>query len=369
VEPSPESIDSGRACAIDDVVSESPTADSRAGNPWSTEEDRALVDGLRSGATVAVLAEKCGRTEGAVEARLARMIPSTEKVGRAEAADWLRERFRVEDYPWQEVLDRRTTSSRNARKAPKTRLSREAAATPPPGRVDVADQKSADVLAVWQDTVDFELPEPRAAAFVARPEVDELQRYPDEVLTAAARSEFHRHGELRLDRWLTECARTALAVPTVGWSQVAEAHAVREVVRRIVDSAVAALPSASRRAVLTYRLGLADSPPETLRAIGDRLDLSQTRVGELQKRALTGLRRPISGAPARRLLSDLCAAAEAAGTTRAESLRILAHLGLPGADVRVAVAVLAVLTGSAQDDAVLGADATDSNASVVRRGQ
>ena len=124
----------------------------------------------------------------------------------------------------------------------------------------------------------------------------------------------------------------------------AAANDVAAAVRRIVDAAVAGLPSERRRAVLTYRLGLGDASPQTLQAIGERLDISRERVRQIQDKALSGLRRSPSGAPSRRLLSDLCAEAAAAGASRTHTLLTLSRLGMPGADPRVAVAVLAILT-------------------------
>jgi Sigma-70, region 4 len=322
-------------------------AESRAGSPWTAEEDERLVDGLRSGVTVGVLAERHERTPGAIGARLVRMIPAGENVPREAAADWLRERLQSPDYPWQEILECRTAARRNARAAQATRVDRARLTALGSNR---ADHEPEYVLGVWQDTVGFTLAEQRQAVFVERAEVAELRHYPDQVLTGGARDVYDRDGELRLDRWAVQCARAALGIPALDWSRVSAAGEIAAAVRRIVNAAVAGLSSERRQLIMAQRLGL-DGEPQTFQSIGEALGISRERVRQVQDQALRALGRRYGNEPAQRLLAGIRADATAAGVSPARVLLTLAQLGVPGGDVRLAVTALAILTGDNRDDA------------------
>jgi hypothetical protein len=323
-------------------------AEPRAGSPWTAEEDERLVDGLRSGVTVGVLAERHGRTPGAIGARLVRMIPAAENVPREAAADWLRDRLQSPDYPWREVLERRTAARRGARAARATRVDRARLTALGPDR---ADHEPGYVLGVWQDTVGFALVEQHRAVFVERAEVAELRHYPDRVLTGAARDVYDRDGELRLERWAVQCARAALDVPVLDWSRVVAAGEIAAAVRRIVAAAVAGLTSERRQLIMAQRLGLDGGRPQTYQSIGEALGISRERARQVQDQALRALGRRYGNEPAQRLLADIRADAVAAGVSPARVLLTLAQLGVPGGDVRLAVTALAILTGDNRDAA------------------
>jgi hypothetical protein len=320
-------------------------AELRAGSPWTAEEDEQLVDGLLSGVTVAVLAERHRRTPGAIQARLLRMIPVGENVSREAAADWLLERLRSSDYPWRDVLDGRTAARRNARAA---RADQARPAALVAGR---ADHEPDHVLDVWQEVVGFMLPAERRAVFLARAEVEELRHYPDRILAAAAHDAYDRHGELRLDWWAERCARAAFGAPVLDWSRLSVAHETAAATRRIVAAAVAGLSSERRQLIMTQRLGLDGGQSPTLQAIGAALGISRERARQVQDQALRAFGRRYGNEPAQRLLRALRADAAAADVSPVRVLLMLAQLGLPGGDVRLAVTALALLTGDNREDA------------------
>src|SRR5918912_1835653 len=70
-----------------------PRGAARAGGAWSLDECALLVERLLAGMSVGDLATLLGRTAGAVQSRLARMIPAEEHVFRDAAAGWLIARF------------------------------------------------------------------------------------------------------------------------------------------------------------------------------------------------------------------------------------------------------------------------------------
>jgi hypothetical protein len=320
-------------------------AEPRAGSPWTAAEDERLVDGLLSGSTVAVLAERHGRTPGAIQGRLLRMIPVRENVSREVAADWLLERLRSSDYPWREVLESRAAARRTARavRAGRARSTADVA--------DRADHRPDHVLDVWQEVVGSTLSAERRAVFLARPEVEELRHHPDRILAAAAHDLYERHRELRLDWWAEQCARAALGAPVLDWSRLSVAHETAMAIRQIVVAAVAGLSSERRQLITARRLGLDGGQSPTLQAIGDALGISRERVRQLQDQALRELSRGHGNGPAQRLLIALRADAADADVDPGLVLLMLAQLGLPGGDVRLAVTVLALLTGDDREDA------------------
>jgi hypothetical protein len=336
--------------ALRNPVSGAGAAGVRAGSPWSAEEDCQLVDGLRSGATIGTLADRHGRTPGALASRLALMTPSSENVRSEAAADWLRERFAHEDYPWQEVLERRTAARRNGRRG--ARAARLARKDRPWLGTDAqaAEHAPEHVLQIWQELVGFTLAESWRPAFLDRGEVAELRSYPEEMLRSAGQNVFQRQGELRLGAWTSECARAVLEVSAPRWPQVVAAYDVSAEIRRIIDAAVASLSAERRQQILSQRLGLAGKP-QTQQSIGTLLGLSRERVRQVQDKALAELRQRHRSGPARRLLADLCTEAETAGSSRSEALLMLAQLALPGAHVGLAVITVAILAGEDRESA------------------
>lgn len=91
----------------------------RAGAPWSTSEDGALVQGLVDGLTVENLAETHGRTPTAIMSRLSRMVPEPDDpeaastvtrvpvpAGPRKRVTWLRDHLSADpDYDWRSRLN------------------------------------------------------------------------------------------------------------------------------------------------------------------------------------------------------------------------------------------------------------------------
>jgi hypothetical protein len=82
----------------------------RGGEPWSHDEDRALVQELRDGLTLEDIAEMHGRTMGAIRSRASCMVPDDEQhpTSRKARIEWLREQLADGDYDWQTPLHART---------------------------------------------------------------------------------------------------------------------------------------------------------------------------------------------------------------------------------------------------------------------
>ncbi len=344
-----------------------PAGDERVGAAWTMDEMAVMVRGLRDGRSVQELAVMVRRTPGGVAARLARMIPTEERVHRFEAANWLVVRFGVEPgYDWRAVLadrlaHRRQRSTRTNVLSPDDSpgvspdtLPHEAVTSesPEPRRrraapvVVPADQ----ILEIWQDVVGAILQPERAGSFLAHPDSAIIGRYPEDRVRAAARQLHRRTGELRLGRWVRECAWDGGGTAAVTWGPLAEAEPDAIIaVRDLITAAVGGLTSARSRRILTERLGLHGEPARTLHAIGADLDITRERVRQLQEQAFGHFRQhrqpPKPAEYAGDILAGVVTEAAGAGSGLAQTLSVLAEAVAPAAPPRVVVRLLAALTG------------------------
>ncbi|MFI6148479.1 TnsA endonuclease N-terminal domain-containing protein [Streptomyces sp. NPDC051109] len=314
----------------------------RRGQTWSEAEDARLVDGVREELSLEELAERHGRTAGAIRARLARMVPEP-------AADdplgWLRARLAVDPaFSWQSILDERRLGERRERQERSDRV-------PTPAQQRSAAD-AAEVLADWEQTTGHVLRPERRDAFLARAVVHDLAAVTSDVRRAAARRLWRADTRLLLDDWLLECVCPGAVGLTADWNRIAERDAdVLLVSRELLAAAVGELVRERDREVLSRRLGLYGESAQTLEKIADALGISRERVRQLQTRAIRSMCRTVGPASrkVRTVLAELSRVDRlppGAGPPEAERLLDLADALLPSVALRQAVPLLARLAGA-----------------------
>ncbi|MET9695586.1 TnsA endonuclease N-terminal domain-containing protein [Streptomyces sp. NPDC006529] len=319
-------------------------SESRRGQAWSEAEDARLVGGVREGVTLRALAERHGRTEGAIRARLDRMVvePAVD-----EPLAWLRARLTVDPaYPWHSVLDERRLREQRERQA----RDRDASAPAPAGPPSAAE--AAEVLADWEQATGHVLRPERREAFLARSVVLSLAAVTSDVRRAAARRLWQAGARLLLDDWLLECVCPGAVGVTADWDRIAERDAdVLLVLRELLAAAVGEIVRERDRDVLSRRLGLHDQPAHTLEKAGEALGISRERVRQLQTRAIRSMARTVGPAARkiRAVLAELSCVDHVppdSGPPAAERLLDLADALLPSVAPRQAVPLLARLAGA-----------------------
>ncbi|WP_158717831.1 sigma factor-like helix-turn-helix DNA-binding protein [Streptomyces sp. NRRL F-2664] len=316
--------------------------ESRHGRAWSEAEDARLLDGVREGISLQGLADRHGRSPGAVRARLARGVP--EAAGE-EPLEWLRARLAIDPaYAWQSVADERRLRERD------DRVGREQASSGPAGKRSAAEV--AEVLADWERATGHVLRPERREVFLARAVVHDLAAVDPDVRRATAGALWQSGARLLLDDWLLECACPGAAALTADWDRVARQDAdLLLVLRELLAAAVGEIGEERDREILSRRLGLHGRPADTLEKIAEVLGVSRERVRQLQTRALRRMGR--SGGPASRKvrtvlaeLSGVGGGPSDAGPPPAERLLDLADALIPSVAVRQAATMLARMAGA-----------------------
>ena len=318
-----------------------------------------MVKHLRAGSCVKELAALLGRTSGGIKARLARMIPAEEHVYRSDAANWLVARFAAEpDYDWRTVLADRLAQQRQRPTAPPVPASgpspagagAPASSESGPGRAGPVVVSADQVREIWQDIIGAVLKPARVEAFLAHPDLASIGRYPEDRVRAAGEALYRRTGELRLARWVRECAWDGGGTAAVTWIPLASAEPDAVIaVRDLIAAAIGGLGTARSRRIVTERLGLHGDASRTLHAIGADLDITGERVRQLQEQAFKHFRqRRQPPKPARYvgdILADVITQATDTGVDLAHTLSVLAEAVAPTAPPRVVIHLLAALTG------------------------
>jgi Sigma-70, region 4 len=304
------------------------------------DECQELVHRLACGATVDELAAHFGRTQGAINARLALFVPPGVLANHDTAADWLRQRFEssggVDGYDWLSVY--------------KSRRMRGGAGRQQRGKNDAATT-GAQVLTIWQYVVGAVLKPDTAQRFLAHEALPVLCLYDERQLLDAALRLFEREGTLLLQRWVRECAWDGGGGASLDWAELADRDNpdIGILAQELVTIAITSLSWRRHSEILIQRLGLDGGGTASLRAIGQRLDLSGERVRQLQERALRLLRvqhqPPRPSDHVRQIVREVIDQASTAGRRPEEVLLLLAGAAAPAAGVGLAVRVLAALAG------------------------
>ncbi|MER7792799.1 TnsA endonuclease N-terminal domain-containing protein [Streptomyces sp. NPDC097640] len=334
-----------------------PAPGSRRGRAWSDAEDARLVEGVREGLALSGLAERHGRTEGGIHARLDQFVPQSGPVV-DDPLEWLRAQLASDPYyAWRSVRDERQSHQRRER--------RHSAAEPVPA---AGAGETAGVLADWEQVTGHVLIPERREVFLARKVVHDLAATPVDVRQTAARRLWHDSQQLLMDNWLLECVCPGAVALTADWPLISERDADTVLVlRELVAAAVGEMPAERDQEVLSRRLGLHDQPAQTLEKVSEALGISRERVRQLQTRAIRRLAK--TAAPAcrklRQILAELSCVERVppeAGPPAAERLLDLAEVLLPSVAPRQAIPLLARLAGADK----VRADNLAAEASTIR---
>ncbi|MFI6626453.1 TnsA endonuclease N-terminal domain-containing protein [Streptomyces sp. NPDC050528] len=315
--------------------------ESRQGRAWSEAEDARLVDGVREGLTLQDLAERHGRSTGAIRARVIRLVPQPGPAD-DEALEWLRTQLAVDPaYSWQNVLDERRRRERGE-------YDHRILASRPP----VSSAAVVEVLADWQQVTSHVLRPERREVFVARQVVIDLATVAAPVRQAAARRLWQEATQLLLADWLLECLCPGAVGLTADWTLIAERDADTVLVlHELAAVAVGEMPVERNREIMSRRFGLHDQPAQPLEKVADALGISRDRVRQLQTKAIRSMANTTAPASQklRKLLAELSCVNGVppdAGPSTAERLFDLAEVLLPSVAPRQAVPLLASLAGA-----------------------
>lgn len=261
------------------MLNEAP--ESRRGRTWNESEDEQLVAGVVEGLDLVQLAERHGRTPGAIRARVDQSVPQ-EGALVDDPLTWLRARLaREPSYPWRSVAAARRHQDQLARRG--VSGSRDLPTKVLAGR-------TAEVLAEWENVTGHELRPERREVFLAREVVWDLAAADEAGRRAAARRLWDATGTLLLDDWLLECVCPGAAQVTSGWSLIDSRDAdVVLVLRELMTAAVGELSEPRDRDILGLRLGLHDQSAHTLEATAEVIGVSRERVRQLQTKAIRRL--------------------------------------------------------------------------------
>lgn len=353
------------ACAGGWSVTKSPdSGETRHGRSWTHDEDAQLADEIRASQNVHAIAAAHARSQLAISARAALMIPEHEQILRSQAVQWLHDRLNADpSYDWQATLIEKKRTPRGRGSMPTSSVAAEMppsgaeqntaiaqSAALPPHEEPAAPVSPHHVLQAWQTITGMVLSEDHRTEFLKRPSARALAGYDETVLREAGQQLWNRTQQLRLDAWVLECQWPGLSELTITATEVTAGHPELAVsVHELLAAVVAETPRYRDRVVLSRRLGLTTTAPETLQTIGDDFGLTRERVRQLQQRGLSQLaHRPRevhrSREHAQTVISELLATPVTAGD-RAVLVLELIEAALPRVSYALAVELLTRLAG------------------------
>ncbi|MFD8756238.1 TnsA endonuclease N-terminal domain-containing protein [Kitasatospora sp. NPDC059577] len=332
----------------------------RSGRPWTEAEDVRLLEGVRQGLGLDGLADRHGRTVGAIRSRLARHVPLADATDTSDAAD-----ERLLQWVRSAATHDSGSTARGPADTPGPTDAPAPGSDPDPDPGDDALPVSlppgtgpADVLAEWQRLTGHALSTERRALFLTRTTVDTLAAVDPAVRRDAGRRLWQETGQLLLGDWVLECRCPGAATLAPSWNAIAERDDdTALLLRELLAAAVDEIPGERDRRIMGLRFGVGDDGARTdhnartQERIAEVFGLSRERIRQLQNRAVRAMAR--TGSPAtsrlRTLVSELGHLDQAPpdddGPSSAERLLDLAQVLLPAMALRQAVTLLATLAG------------------------
>jgi hypothetical protein len=258
----------------------------RGGKRWSESEEDELLWEARSNLTVAEIAERHGRTEVSICARVAALVRDvrefdlSEANGYQQAFDWVRDELR------KNAAGLLATQNARAERATGKPFVEEPSAQEPlgPSRRPAAPPKGTEIAEMWASITGEATELTRGA-----PELHVLAHVERELLLQAGRRLHHAYGRLALADWVLECDWPNVELLRITAAQVREqADEVRWTGVELLRAGMTKVRQGDRE-ILLERLGL-EGNGTTLAAIGQRLGVSGERIRQRQTRALKTLR-------------------------------------------------------------------------------
>lgn len=256
----------------------------RSGKRWPESEEDELLWEARSTLTAAEIAERHGRSEISICARLAALVRDVrefelgEAGGYARAFDWVREELR------KNTAGLLAAQHARAERATGMPFVEEQAAQESPSRRTARSPQGDEIAEIWASITG------EAAELVhGAAELPVLARVESELLRETGRRLHRAHGRLTLADWVVECDWPNVELLRITASQVREqADEVRWTGVELLRAGLTKVRQGDR-GVLLERLGL-EGDGTTLAAIGHRAGVSGERIRQRQTRALKTLR-------------------------------------------------------------------------------